>query len=74
MTAPCPGCGADVLTMPDGRHLDTRKSLVGRWLPDGYELTPNQQRDPGLRGHHLHTCPPNATASATPAPTQDALF
>lgn len=53
----CPVCGADTLPMPDGRHLNPTRSLVGRYLPDGYELTPSQQRDSSIKGHMLHHCP-----------------
>ncbi len=69
----CPGCGDTVITTPNGRHLNPTKSLVGRWLPDGTELTPNEQRNPTIRAHFPHQCPPTTTPT-TPASAQDALF
>ena len=68
----CAGCGADVVLDVNGRALDRNRSLVGRWLPDGTELTPDQQRDPHIRAHFIHHCPPNATTPKRPAPEQTA--
>lgn len=67
----CPTCGHDVLTAGD-RLLNPQRSRLGRYLADGTELTPNQQRDITIRGHHLHHC--HATPPKRPAPEQTALF
>ena len=70
----CPTCGADTITTPNGTHLNPTPSRVGRYLPDGHELTPTQQRDRTIRGYLLHHCPINPTPPQRPAPEQTALF
>lgn len=70
----CPDCGADTVTTTNGRHLNPQRSKVGRWLEDGTELTPDQQRDPHIRARFLHHCPPNTTTTKRPAAEQTALF
>lgn len=67
----CPDCGKDTITTLDGRHLTPGRSRVGRYLPDGTEITPAELRQ-GVRAHLLHYCPPDA-GRRKPAP-QDALF
>jgi hypothetical protein len=67
----CPSCGQPTVTTPDGRHLQPARSRIGRYLPDGTEISIDELRQ-GVRAHPVHHCPPTA---AHPAPsTQDALF
>jgi hypothetical protein len=70
-TSPCPTCRHDVIDT-GSRLLNPYRSRLGRYLPDGIELTPRQQADTTIRGHHLHHC----TSPKPPPPpaTQEALF
>lgn len=70
----CPACGADTITTPGGTHLNPTRSRVARHLPDGTELTPDQQRNPAIRAHFPHYCTPTTTPPQRPAPEQTALF
>lgn len=69
----CPTCDHPVLITTTGRALNPDRSRVGRYLADGTELTPDQQRDPHIRAHHLHHCT-KTTPPKRPAPEQTALF
>lgn len=71
MTTACPSCGHPVITA-SGRLLNPDRSRLGRYLPDGTELTPRQQADVTIRGHHLHHC--TTRAAPTPTATQMELF
>ena len=68
----CPGCGATTVTTPDGRHLNPAKSRLGRHLTDGTELTADEQRTAGVRGHFAHVCDPRPAIN--PTPEQHQLF
>lgn len=52
----CPKCDQPTTVTPAGVHLHPTKSRVGRYLPDGTEITPNELRQ-GVRAHTLHYCP-----------------
>jgi hypothetical protein len=71
-TSACPTCDHQVIAA-GGRLLNPDRSRLGRYLPDGTELTPRQQADITIRGHHLHHCA-KTPPPTNPAPTQDALF
>jgi len=70
-TTPCPTCRHDVIDTGT-RLLNPDRSRLGRYLPDGTELTPRQQANVTIRGHHLHHCT-RTPPPTPPAPTQDAL-
>ena len=70
----CPDCGQDTVTTPTGLHLTPARSRVGRYLPDGTEITPDELRQ-GVRAHLLHYCPPISQRVNHPATTrQEGLF
>lgn len=70
----CPSCDQPTVTTPDGRQLHPTKSRVGRYLPDGTEITPDDLRQ-GVRAHTLHYCPISTPTTRKPAPaTEPTLF
>lgn len=69
----CPNCLAPTVVTPAGVHLHPTKARVGRYLPDGTEITPNDLRQ-GVRAHTLHYCPAGPPRNTTPAPPTEATL
>ncbi len=69
----CPDCHQDVVEATGGRLLHPTKSRIGRYLPDGTEVTPDDTRN-GVRAHTLHYCPPAALRTNHTTTTQQSLF